>query len=106
MSASSVSRWEDTELYSPAAIDIAPATIDATPAMIRAFRSLLAAATPMRRLDVETTPSWAPSTAARSHPIRLVLWISPWSLLGTVSSLPDAAVSSAPGGKQRVGPPV
>src|SRR5437870_4840496 len=52
MSASSVSRWDDTELYSPAAMDIAPETTAATPAMIRVFRSLPAAATPASRLPV------------------------------------------------------
>ena len=35
-----------------------------------------AAATPTIRLAVETIPSLAPSTAARSQPIRAVAWVS------------------------------
>ena len=36
-----------------------------------------AAATPTIRLAVETMPSLAPSTAARSQPMRSTLWFSP-----------------------------
>src|SRR4051812_9919993 len=82
MSARSVSRWEETELYSPAAIDIAPATTAATPAITIALRLLFAATTPMRRLAVDTTPSCAPRTAARNQPMRPVRWISPWMRAG------------------------
>ena len=70
MSASSVSRCELTEPNSPAAIESAPATSAAIPATSIADRSALAATTPMSRLAVETMPSCAPSTAARSHPTR------------------------------------
>jgi hypothetical protein len=33
-------------------------------------------ATPTIRLAVETIPSFAPSTAARSHPTRSIKWFS------------------------------
>ncbi len=59
-----------TETYSPAAIENAPATRPATPAISTSSRADAAAATPMTRLAVDTMPSFAPSTAARSHPIR------------------------------------
>ena len=68
----SVSDCELTETYSPAAIDIEPATRPATPAMSTARGSLSAAATPSTRLAVDTMPSLAPSTAARSQPMRVV----------------------------------
>ena len=61
-----VSRWELTETYSPAAIDMAPATRAAPPAIRISVRPWAAAATPTIRLAVETMPSLAPSTAARS----------------------------------------
>ena len=51
-------------------LDIAPAINPAIPAVRTAERELLAAATPMTRLAVETIPSLAPSTAARSHGMR------------------------------------
>ena len=54
-SACSVSAWELTETYSPAAIDIEPATSPAT------------AATPTIKLAVEMSPSLEPRKAARSH---------------------------------------
>ena len=69
-SACSVSACELTETYSPAAIDSAPAKRPATPAISTSWRAAFAAATPTTRLAVETMPSLAPSTAARSHPIR------------------------------------
>ena len=44
--------------------------IPATPAMIISFGFAADAATPRIRLAVETIPSFAPSTAARSQPMR------------------------------------
>src|ERR1700730_13431919 len=70
MSASSASRCELTETYSPAAIDIEPATSPANPATRTAAPGAAEAATPIIRRAVETMPSSAPSTAARSHPAR------------------------------------
>src|SRR4029453_10449977 len=70
MSACSASRCELTDTYSPAAIDVAPATSPATPATSTAFRDAAAAATPITRLAMDTMPSSAPSTAARSQPAR------------------------------------
>jgi hypothetical protein len=46
------------------------------PAVATAERDELAAATPMTRLAVDTMPSFAPSTAARSQPARWLLWCS------------------------------
>ncbi len=70
MSASSESRWELTEEYSPAAIEPAPATRAAMPAVNTALRLAPAAATPTMSAAVEVMPSLAPRTAARSHPTR------------------------------------
>jgi hypothetical protein len=56
-------------MYSPTAIDIAPAAIPATPAVTKKL-SALAAETPIIKLAVETRPSFAPRTAALSHPAR------------------------------------
>jgi microcystin-dependent protein len=70
LSARSASRWELTDTYSPAAIEVAPPTSPATPASNTAFRDAAAAATPMTRLAVDTIPSFAPSTAGRSQPAR------------------------------------
>src|SRR5215471_3469985 len=68
-SAFSVSAWELTDTYSPAAIERAPATRPATPARTIWWREEPAAATPTTRLAVDRIPSSAPSTAARNHPI-------------------------------------
>jgi hypothetical protein len=57
-------------MYSPAAIDMAPATHPATPAIKTWCGEADAEATPTMMLPTETMPSLAPSTAARSHPIR------------------------------------
>ena len=65
-----MSDCELTETYSPAAIDMAPATSPAMPAMSTSVWALLAAATPEMRLAVDRMPSLAPSTAARSQPMR------------------------------------
>src|SRR5690606_9553895 len=51
---------------------MAPATNPATPASNSVLREEPAAAIPMIRLAVETMPSLAPSTAARSQPMRWV----------------------------------
>ena len=51
---------------------MAPATMPAMPATSRSLLEAWAAATPMTRLAVEMIPSLAPSTAARSQPIRSV----------------------------------
>ena len=69
-SACSVSAWELTETYSPAAIESAPAASPATAASRIAARLGSAAATPTIRLLVEMRPSLAPRTAARNQPIR------------------------------------
>ena len=68
-SARSVSAWELTETYSPAAIESAPATRPASAGDEDGVRASAAAATPTTRLLVEISPSLAPSTAARSHPM-------------------------------------
>ena len=70
-SARSVSACELTETYSPAAIDSAPPTSAAVPAISTAPAVAPgAAATPTIRLETEMIPSLAPSTAARSQPVR------------------------------------
>ena len=70
MSLRSLSRCDDTDTYSPSAIDTAPATNPAMPAVRMAVRVELAAATPSSRAAVEMMPSFAPSTIARSQPTR------------------------------------
>src|SRR3954471_13245099 len=76
MSACSASRCELTETYSPAAIDSAPATSPAIPAVTIAVPDAPEAATPSTRLAVDTMPSLAPSTAARSQLERWLRWTS------------------------------
>jgi len=76
MSASSVSRCELTDTYSPVAIDIAPAATPARPATMMALLPALDAETPIMMLATETMPSSAPSTAARNHPTRRNRWRS------------------------------
>ena len=61
----------ETETYSPAAMLIAPATSPATPATTMALRSVVAPATPTTIPAVETMPSLAPRTPARSQLSRL-----------------------------------
>src|SRR6476469_5527899 len=78
MSARSVSACDWTDTYSPAAIDIAPAASPATPAVSTVAGVAPVAATPTIRLAVEITPSLAPSTAARSQPMREDLCHSAW----------------------------
>ena len=51
-------------------MDIAPAAIPANPAVTIAFVLACAAATPIIKLAVETSPSFTPKTAARNHPER------------------------------------
>ncbi len=62
-----LSRWLDTETYSPSAIDTAPATSPASPAVKMGPRAEVAPATPMTMPATDTIPSLAPSTAARSQ---------------------------------------
>jgi hypothetical protein len=78
MLASSVSRWELTDTYSPAAMDRDPATSPARPASRVALVEAALAATPIMRQAVDTRPSSAPSTPARSQPSRPVAWGSWW----------------------------
>jgi len=64
--ADSVSRWVDTEMYSPVAIEKAPALRAAMPAVAMTGTDWVAAATPITVAATETMPSFAPSTPARS----------------------------------------
>src|ERR1700730_11533752 len=77
MSACSEARRALTDDSSPTAIDIEPATSPATPAIKMACFDAEAAATPIMRLAVDTIASSEPSTAARSHPERLLRCASP-----------------------------
>ena len=72
MSARSTSDWLLTETYSPAAIDSAPAARPAIPASRTCRRSDPAAATPAIIEEIDTIPSFAPRTAARSQPVRVM----------------------------------
>ena len=74
--ARSVSRWVLTDTYSPTAIDSAPAASPAMPAVSTGPRSAVAAATPITMPAVETIPSLAPKTAARSQ--LSLLATEPW----------------------------
>src|SRR4051794_29171211 len=76
MSASSASRCELTETYSPTAIDIAPAASPETPAIRTVWLFAEDAATPSIRLDVDTIASFDPRTAARSQLVRPLRWDS------------------------------
>ena len=77
ISASSASRWELTETYSPTAMDIEPATRPARPATRMALFEAADAAMPIIRLAVDTMASSAPSTAARSQRARPLRCTSP-----------------------------
>src|SRR5262249_59977075 len=70
--------WTETD--SPAAIHLAPATRPADPATTMVLCVAWAAATPSTRLAVDTMPSLAPKTAARSQPMRPVRCRSLWYL--------------------------
>ena len=61
-----------TETYSPAAMLSAPATRPATPAIRMVVRPLVAPAAPITMPAVETMPSLAPRTPARSQLSRAV----------------------------------
>src|SRR5664280_2898535 len=68
MSATSVSRWLETDTYSPIAMAHAPARRPATPAVRMAGVLVgFAAATPMQMPAPDTKPSLAPRTPARSQ---------------------------------------
>ena len=67
ISARSLSRWLETDTYSPSDIDTAPATRPASPAVKMGPRAVVAPATPMTMPATDTIPSLAPSTAARSQ---------------------------------------
>jgi len=69
-------RFECTETYSPVAIDIAPATKAAVPLSKILVCEACAAATPRIKLEVETMPSFAPKTLARSQPTPPKRWRS------------------------------
>jgi hypothetical protein len=65
--ARSLSRWLETDTYSPSAIDTAPATSPARPAVKMGPRAEVPPATPMTMPATDTTPSLAPSTPARNQ---------------------------------------
>jgi len=62
-----VSRWLLTDTYSPSAMDAAPATRPAMPAARTTLGVAEAPATPTTRPAIDTMPSSAPSTPARSQ---------------------------------------
>ena len=103
-SACSVSACEWTDTYSPAAIDMAPATRPAIPATNTLLGVAWAAATPSTRLAVDTMPSFAPSTAARSQPMRSVRCRSRWRLAKPVILLRRSASAGAK--RTRAGRPI
>mgnify|MGYP001507488750 CR=1 FL=1 len=76
-----MSRCVLTETYSPAAMDSAPASSAAPPAVAMTGIDVLVAATPTTTPAVETMPSFAPSTPARSRlsrePVLSGWWGSP-----------------------------
>ena len=82
-----------TETYSPVPMLSAPAVSAAMPAITIVPRSSVAPATPITTPAVDTMPSLAPSTAARSQLSREPTWspISSWKCCGS-SSVP---ISSA-----------
>ena len=66
--ASKSSRWEVTEMYSPAAIESAPASKPAVPAATTIPCEVPVAAIPRVSARFETSPSLAPKTPARNIP--------------------------------------
>jgi hypothetical protein len=69
ISARASSRWEATEVYSPAAIENAPAARPARPASTMNLEpELVPPSMPAISAKFETRPSIAPNTAGRSQP--------------------------------------
>ena len=104
IAASSVSDCVLTETYSPPAIDNAPATRPARPATRMVLRSWVAPATPTTRPAVDTMPSLAPSTPARSQFSRLARpdWCaSRWCRAASSLTSSSRWVGSTLGGGQR-----
>ncbi len=66
--ASSSSRWDRTETYSPAAMDSAPASRPATPVNSTTDGATPVAPMPITSARLETSPSFMPKTAARKLP--------------------------------------
>jgi hypothetical protein len=96
-----LTNWELTETYSPAAMDMAPATSPATPDSNTSDFEAAAEATPRIRLAVEMIPSFAPSTAALSHPIRRDGSHATVRLTLLGSLLPFPEYVTSPGGSER-----